>query len=260
MNEFLSVNNIQVVYETPQEETVAVKDVSFSAQKGQFVSIVGPSGCGKSTILSCMAGLYSQQGGTILLEGKDIRKGRDKIGYMLQSDNLMPWRSIWRNVLVGLEVKKLKTEENLEYARQLLKKYDLWQFKDAFPAQLSGGMRQRAALIRTLALKPQLLLLDEAFSALDYQTRVSVSCDVYEILRRENKTLVMVTHDIPEAVSMSDKVIVLSKRPAVVQKELQMDFGKEQNPVKRRTHPQFQQYFNSIWKELTTDENKLFSS
>ena len=255
MSDFLTVKDIQMIYQTPKEETVAVKNVSFSVEKGQFVSIVGPSGCGKSTILSCMAGLTQQQAGEILLEGRDIRLGLDKIGYMLQSDNLMPWRSVWRNVILGLEIKHRAEGENLEYAASLLKKYGLWHFRDAFPAQLSGGMRQRAALIRTLSTKPEVLLLDEAFSALDYQTRVNVSCDVYEILRRENKTIVMVTHDIPEAVSMSDKVIILSKRPAVVQKEMDIDLGdREDNPIKRRTHPGFQHYFNSIWRELMSDE------
>ena len=261
LNDFLQVKNIQVIYQSPKEETVAVRDVSFSVQKGEFVSIVGPSGCGKSTILSCMAALNRQQGGVITLNGGDIHHSRDKIGYMLQSDNLMPWRSIWRNVLTGLEIRHCLDAENLDYARALLKKYDLWQFREAFPSQLSGGMRQRVALIRTLALKPEVLLLDEAFSALDYQTRVNVSCDVYEILRRENKTLVMVTHDIPEAVSMSDKVIVLSKRPAVVKKEVNINLGsKTDNPIKRRTHPQFQSYFNSIGGELMTDEKSGFTS
>ena len=261
MDDFLRVQNIQVIYQSPKEETLAVKDVSFSVKKGEFVSIVGPSGCGKSTILSCMAALNRQQSGSITLDGKDIRNSRDKIGYMLQSDNLMPWRSIWRNVTIGLEVRKSMDSQSVGYAQQLLKKYDLWQFRNSFPSQLSGGMRQRGALIRTLALKPDVLLLDEAFSALDYQTRVSVSCDVYEILRRENKTMVMVTHDIPEAVSMSDKVVVLSKRPAVVQKEVGIDLGnKTDNPIKRRTHPQFQSYFNSIWGELMTDEKNAFTS
>ena len=254
MSEFLQVKDIKVAYQTPDAETQAVHNVSFSVQKGQFVSLVGPSGCGKSTILSCMAGLM-EYGGTILLCGQDIRRSRDKIGYMLQSDNLMPWRSIYRNVMLGLEVKKQMTAENIEYVDGLLKKYDLWQFRNAFPNQLSGGMRQRAALIRTLALRPQLLLLDEAFSALDYQTRVKVGCDVYGILRSEGKTMVMVTHDIPEAVSMSDKAVVLSKRPATVQKEVSFDFGTEElSPVDRRGHPAFQHYFNSIWRELTADE------
>jgi len=255
LNDFLTVKDIQMIYQTPAEETMAVKNVSFSAEKGQFVSIVGPSGCGKSTILSCMAGLRQQQAGQIYLEGRQIQHSRDRIGYMLQSDNLMPWRSVWRNVTLGLEIKKKLDDENCSYAQQLLEKYDLWQFKDSFPSQLSGGMRQRVALIRTLALKPEVLLLDEAFSALDYQTRVKVSCDVYEILRRENKTIVMVTHDIPEAVSMSDRVIILSKRPAVVQKVVDIQLGaREDNPVKRRTHPNFQNYFNSIWRELMYDE------
>jgi len=252
LSAFLSVDNIQLIYQTPQQETVAVKDVSFGVQKGQFVSLVGPSGCGKSTILSCIAGLQTHQKGSITFDGADISKNRSKVGYMLQSDNLLPWRSVWHNVIIGLEIQKKLTEENIEYAEELLKKYDLWQFKDSFPNRLSGGMRQRVALIRTLALKPQLLLLDEAFSALDYQTRVNVSCDVYEILRRENKTLVMVTHDIPEAVSMSDRVIVLSKRPAVVSTVVDIDFGTDRaNPVEVRRHPKFQQYFNTIWKELT---------
>ena len=260
MNEFLKAENIKVIYQTPETETTAVENVSFDVEKGQFVSIVGPSGCGKSTVLSCMAGLYRQQAGSILLEGEDINKKRGQIGYMLQSDNLMPWRSVWRNVLAGLEIQKKLTAENLDYARTLLQRYGLWQFRDAFPAQLSGGMRQRVALIRTLALKPGLLLLDEAFSALDYQTRVSVSCDVAEILRRENKTLVMVTHDIPEAVSMSDRVIIFSRRPAVVQKVVDIDLGgKENNPIQRRAHPRFQYYFNLIWKELTENEKDAYS-
>lgn len=261
MSDFLRADNIQVIYQTPKAQTEAVRDVSFAVQKGQFVSIVGPSGCGKSTILSCMAGLNTPQAGRITLEGKDIKNSPDKIGYMLQSDNLMPWRSVWRNVTLGLEIQKKCDKSNLDYAASLLKKYDLWQFKDSFPSQLSGGMRQRVALIRTLALKPQVLLLDEAFSALDYQTRVNVSCDVFEILRRENKTIVMVTHDIPEAVSMSDVVIVLSKRPAVVQKRVEIALGsRDDNPIKRRTHPQFQWYFNSIWRELMQDEKNFVPS
>ena len=252
MNTFLQVNNIQMIYQSPQEETVAVEDVSFAVDKGQFVSIVGPSGCGKSTLLSAIAGLAQQQKGTITMEGRDISLCRHRIGYMFQTDNLMPWRSIYRNVTVGLEIQKKLTEEYHLYVRRLLEKYDLWQFRDSFPSRLSGGMRQRVALIRTLALKPDLLLLDEAFSALDYQTRVTVSGDVYEILRRENKTLVMVTHDISEAVTMSDKVVVLSKRPATVQKIVTTDFGPQhRTPVSVRSDIRFQQYFNTIWKELT---------
>ena len=240
-----------MIYQTPTEETEAVRDVSFSVEKGQFVSIVGPSGCGKSTLLSAIAGLVKQQKGTITLEGKDVAQCREKIGYMFQTDNLLPWRTIYKNVLLGLEVQKKLTEENIQYAEELLKKYDLWQFRHSYPNRLSGGMRQRVALIRTLSLKPDLLLLDEAFSALDYQTRVMVSGDVYTILRRENKTMVMVTHDIPEAVTMSDRVVVLSGRPATVQKSVNIDFGHTRTPESVRTDPRFQTYFNTIWRELT---------
>ena len=252
LSAFLQVNNIQMIYETPAEETEAVKDVSFSVEKGQFVSIVGPSGCGKSTLLSAIAALTRQNSGTITLEGKDISLCRNRVGYMFQTDNLLPWRSVYKNVLLGLEIQKKLTADNINYVEQLLKKYDLWHFRDSYPNRLSGGMRQRVALIRTLALKPDLLLLDEAFSALDYQTRVKVSGDVYGILKKENKTLVMVTHDIPEAITMSDRVIVFSKRPAVVQKTVDTYFGEGlRTPETVRTDPRFQQYFNIIWKELT---------
>ncbi|MEG2082368.1 MAG: ABC transporter ATP-binding protein [Oscillospiraceae bacterium] len=252
MEKFLQIDNIKMLYETPETETLAVQDVSFSAKKGEFVSIVGPSGCGKSTLLSCIAGIKEQAGGTVTLGGEIIKGISPHIGYMLQNDNLLPWRSIYKNVVLGLEIQNKLTEENRDYAISLLKKYDLWDFKDSYPPRLSGGMRQRVALIRTLALKPELLLLDEAFSALDYQTRVKVSCDVYGILKKENKTLVMVTHDIPEAVAMSDKVIILSKRPGRVKKEVEIKFSAPvRDPVTVRTDPLFQSYFNLIWKELS---------
>jgi len=248
---FLSVENIKLNYQTPQGETAALKDVSFSVRQGEFISIVGPSGCGKSTLLSCIAGLTVPTGGRAVLNGRNIRGIQDDIGYMLQTDNLLPWRNIYKNVLLGLEIQKKLTAENLEYSRQLLEKYGLWEFREAYPAALSGGMRQRAALIRTLAVKPSLLLLDEAFSALDYQTRVTVSCDVYNILRSENKTMIMVTHDIPEAVAMSDRVIILSRRPAVVAKVVECDFGPVRDPVTVRSDLRFQLYFDRVWRELT---------
>ena len=248
---FLSVENIRLTYQTPQGETPALKDISFYVQQGEFISIVGPSGCGKSTLLSCIAGLTAPTGGRILLQDREVSGIQEDIGYMLQTDNLLPWRSIYKNVLLGLEIQKKLTPENLRYAQQLLKKYGLWDFRDSYPAALSGGMRQRVSLIRTLAVKPSVLLLDEAFSALDYQTRVTVSRDVYNILRSENKTMIMVTHDIPEAVAMSDRVIILSARPAVVAKTVVCDFGQERNPVAVRSLPLFQSYFDLVWKELT---------
>ena len=251
MSVFLSIENLKISYQTPQGETPAIENVSFTVEKGQFVSIVGPSGCGKSTLLSCIAGVTAPTGGRVVLENKTITGISENIGYMLQSDNLLPWRTIYKNVLLGLEIQKKLTEDNILYAQSLLKKYDLWEFRDSYPSALSGGMRQRVALIRTLAVKPDLLLLDEAFSALDYQTRVTVSKDVYNILRSENQTMVMVTHDIPEAVTMSDKIIILSQRPATIKQVVTPPFGKDRDPVVARGHPDFQSCFEAVWKEMS---------
>ena len=248
---FLSVENIKLTYQTPAGQTEAVRDVSFTVDRGQFVSIVGPSGCGKSTLLSCIAGLTAPTGGKISLMGKTIEGINENVGYMLQSDNLLPWRSIYKNALLGLEIQNKLSGENIAYTCSLLKKYGLWEFKDSYPAALSGGMRQRAALIRTLAVKPNLLLLDEAFSALDYQTRVNVSRDVYNILRAENQTMIMVTHDIPEAVAMSDEIVVFSDRPSVVRQRVKVEFAADRDPVKVRSDPRFQDYFDIVWKEMS---------
>ena len=251
MNVFLTVENIKLSYQTPTGETQAIKDVSFTVGKGQFVSIVGPSGCGKSTLLSCIAGITAPTEGRIVLDGHPITGISHNIGYMLQSDNLLPWRTIYKNALLGLEIQKKLTEENIAYACDLLKKYDLWEFRDSYPAALSGGMRQRAALIRTLAVRPGLLLLDEAFSALDYQTRVTVSQDVYNILRSENQTMIMVTHDIPEAVSMSDRIIILSQRPATVARQVEIPFGKHRDTIGLRSTPEYRRCYDTVWKEMT---------
>lgn len=251
MSIFLSVENIKLTYQTEQGETQAIKDVSFTVDKGQFISIVGPSGCGKSTLLSCIAGITTPTEGRIMLEENRIDGISHNIGYMFQSDNLMPWRSIYKNVLLGLEIQKKLTEENKAYAMQLLKKYGLQDFKDSYPSALSGGMRQRVALIRTLAVRPSLLLLDEAFSALDYQTRVTVSRDVYNILRSENQTMIMVTHDIPEAVSMSDRIIILSQRPAVIAKTVTTPFGFSRDPVAIRNTKEYQECYDAVWKEMS---------
>ena len=190
MEKILEVKNISKKYQNKKGEVLALKDVNFRINKGEFVSIIGPSGCGKSTLLSIIAGLEPKTDGEIYIEGK--------VGYMLQKDNLLEWRTIYKNVLLGLEIQKELTEENKMYAINLLKKYGLYEFKDKYPTQLSGGMRQRVALIRTLAIRPNILLLDEAFSALDYQTRLMVTEDIYKILKQENITAVMVTHDISD--------------------------------------------------------------
>ena len=205
---------------------------------------------GKSTILSIIAGLEQKSEGEIYIENEKVEGISSKIGYMLQKDCLLEWRSIYNNIMLGLEIKKIKNIENVEYAESLLKKYGLYEFKDKFPNQLSGGMRQRVALIRTLAIRPKILLLDEAFSALDYQTRIKVTVDIYQILRKENITTLMVTHDISEAISMADRVMVLSKRPGTIKKISPLEFAKSLTPLDRRENPVFNEYFKTLWEEL----------
>ncbi len=213
------------------------------------------SGCGKSTLLSIIAGLLKPTAGEIYVNGEKIEGISAHIGYMLQKDNLLDWRTIYSNVMFGLEIRHMMTRENTDRAIRLLKTYGLYDFKDKYPAQLSGGMRQRAALIRTLAINPDILLLDEAFSALDYQTRLTVTDDVYRILKKEAITTIMVTHDIPESISMGDKVIILSARPAEIKEILEIDFeDKDRTPLSCRNSPKFRCYFDHIWKELVIDE------
>ena len=224
------------------------------AEKGEFLSIVGPSGCGKSTLLSVIAGLVKPTGGRVLVEGEPVTGTSPHVGYMLQRDNLLEWRTILDNVLFGLEIQRAKTPENVARAQRLLETYGLAEFAQKYPRQLSGGMRQRVALIRTLAAGPDILLLDEAFSALDYQTRLAVTDDVYGILKKEGVTTLMVTHDIPESISMGDRVMILSARPARVQDILTIDFGPERTPLRCRSHPNFVKYFDYIWKELSQNE------
>ena len=212
-------------------------------------------GCGKSTLLSIISGLEQKSEGEIYIEKEKIEGVSSKIGYMLQKDCLLEWRTIYDNILLGLEIKAIKNKENIEYVESLLKKYGLYDFKDKTPSQLSGGMRQRAALIRTLSVKPKILLLDEAFSALDYQTRIRVTVDIYKILKKENITTIMVTHDITEAISMSDRVVVLSKRPGIVKQIHSIEFNlPNRDPFNCRQTPEFSRYFNTLWKELGVNE------
>lgn len=249
MRELLTMQQVTARYQSPEGELTAAENISLTVSQGEFVSIVGPSGCGKSTLLTIMAGLKKPSEGQVLLDGEPISGPGGKIGYMLQKDNLLEWRTIYKNILLGLEIRNRLTPENIEYARGLLRTYGLWDFRDRYPSQLSGGMRQRVALIRTLAVKPEIFLLDEAFSALDYQTRLTVTDDIYSILRREGQTMVMVTHDIPESVSMSDRVIVLSGRPARIKQIHTIELG-SLPPLERRDHLRFNEYSNEIWKEL----------
>ena len=251
MKEILKLEDITKKYQAKNGEIEALQHISFNVEEGEFISIIGPSGCGKSTLLSIIAGLEDKTEGALYVDGEQTNGISSKIGYMLQKDSLLEWRTIYHNVILGLEITHQKTKESEAYAIELLKKYNLYEFKDKYPTQLSGGMRQRVALIRTLAVKPKILLLDEAFSALDYQTRIMVTKDIYDILKKENITAVMVTHDISEAISMADRVVVLTKRPAKIRDIYKIEFDMEnRNPINCRNNPKFSEYFDILWKEL----------
>lgn len=251
----IEIKNVYMNYHTLSAETVALKDINFTVEGGEFVSIVGPSGCGKSTLLNIVSGLIEASSGDILVDGRVQEGYSNKIGYMFQKDQLFEWLTVLQNVSIGLKIKKMINEDAKIKLEKLLRNYNLWEFKDHYPRQLSGGMRQRVALIRTLALDPEVLLLDEPFSALDYQTRLNVSDEIYEIIKNEGKTAIMVTHDISEAVSMSSRVMVLSKRPAVIKKIINIEFdGENLTPLKCREHSKFRLYFNDIWKEMDYDD------
>jgi NitT/TauT family transport system ATP-binding protein len=250
----VKINNICMNYHSLTAETPALKDISFSVQEGHFLSIVGPSGCGKSTLLNIIAGLITPSYGGITINSSYDSSSFSKIGYMFQKDQLFDWLTIWDNVLLGLKINHCTTDENKERVKNLLISYNLWEFRNHHPRELSGGMRQRVALIRTLALSPEVLLLDEPFSALDYQTRLNISDEVYGIIKKEKKTTIMVTHDISEAISMSDDIIILSNRPAVLIKNIALKFEETFScPLKRRESPNFGLYFNEIWKELNSN-------
>ncbi len=251
MTPILELDHVTYAYHSRSGETYALSNISFQVQEGEFIAVIGPSGCGKSTLLSLIAGLLPPERGSILLNGSSPQSQKGKIGYMLQKDLLFEWRTVYRNVILGLEIQHRLTKESRENIEKMLKDYGLWRFRNARPSELSGGMRQRAALIRTLALNPSLLLLDEPFSALDFQTRLSVCDDVTGILRARKKTAILVTHDLSEAVSVADRVIVLSKRPARIRRILPLRFEQpELSPFERRSAPEFRDYFNLLWKEL----------
>ena len=244
MKPILRVNQLKKTYHTKQGETPAIDEVSFSLEPGEFIAIVGPRGCGKSTILSVLCNLLEKSGGT-------IETNQDtSFGYMLQQDCLFPWRTILDNCLLGLEITKQNTKENQEHVLKLLKTYGLEEFIHSYPANLSGGMRQRVALIRTLATKPDILLLDEPFSALDYQSRLAVSDDVYRIIKKEKKSAIMVTHDLAEAISMADRIIVLTERPCRIKNIHSIYFEHRSTPIENRKCKEFSKYYDQIWKEI----------
>lgn len=246
----LELKNISKVFYSKTQQTVAVSNMSFDVNEGEFVAIIGPSGCGKTTILSLIAGLIAPT------EGEIVTQHANAIGYMLQRDQLFEWRTIEKNVCLGLEIKHKLNAQTKEYADELLKKYGLWEFRKRYPQELSGGMRQRAALIRTLATEPDLLLLDEPFSALDFQTRLEVCDDVYSIIRKERKTALLVTHDISEALSLADRVIVLTARPATVLTVHSPGLNGIETPLKRRESPDFSAQFELLHRYLHGEKNE----
>ncbi len=240
-----TLSNVSLSYFTEQEETQAIRDLNMEIKKGEFTAIVGPSGCGKTSVLSLIMGLLQPQSGTVSIDRDKIR-----IGYMLQRDHLLEWRTVEKNVLLGLEVQHRLTDATREKAFSLLDTYGLGEFRTFYPDQLSGGMRQKVALIRTLAIEPDLLLLDEPFSALDYQTRLHLCDEVYHIIRQEQKTAILVTHDISEAVSMADRILVFSKRPSYIKREIESGFSADIPPLLRRKSLLFQQKFEQVWEEI----------
>lgn len=244
MKNILKIRNLKKIYHTKKTETLAVDDFSVDVKEGEFIAIVGPSGCGKSTILSILCGLENKSDGNIELSNDTT------IGYMLQQDSLFEWRNILDNCLLGLEINKKLNEDTKKHVINLLKTYGLKDFIYSYPDNLSGGMRQRVALIRTLATNPNLLLLDEPFSALDYQSRLAISDDIYNILRKEKKTMIMVTHDIAEAISMCDKVIVLSDRPSVIKSIYNIELENKSTPINNRKDKKFTYYYDAIWRDI----------
>ncbi len=244
MNKILSIKNLKKIYHTKQGETLAVDNFSFNLLDGEFVAIVGPSGCGKSTILSILCGLEKKSDGEIKI------RDNCKIGYMLQQDSLFNWRTILRNCLLGIEITEDLNDENKQHVINLLETYGLKDFINSYPQNLSGGMRQRVALIRTLATKPDILLLDEPFSALDCQSPLAVADDVYRIIKSEHKSVIMVTHDIAEAISMADRIIVMTKRPGTIKNIYNIELTNKSTPIENRKAKEFAHYYELIWKDL----------
>lgn len=247
MNDLLVIDNLSKSYNSLSGEVKAIENLSLSVRDGEFVSIVGPSGCGKSTLLNILAGLDSD------FDGKFAFKDDVKVGYMLQDDSLFPWLSVYENAIIGLKIQDKCSEENILYVKGLLEKYGLSEFMDKKISSLSGGMKQRVALIRTLATKPDLVFLDEPFSALDYQTRLKVSDDIYRIIKNEGITVIMVSHDIAESISLSERIIVLTNRPARVKNIYDINLSNKSNPINNRKAPEFSYYYDLIWKDIDND-------
>lgn len=245
MKNILSIEHLKKIYHDLDGEMCAIGDINLDVRDKELISIVGPSGCGKTSLLSVLSNLESKSDGTISFYKDDI-----KLGYMLQKDALFPWKTILENCLIGLEINHTLNEETKKRVIRLLNTYGLGEFMDKYPDSLSGGMKQRVALIRTLAIDPDILLLDEPFSALDYQTRLALSDDVYHIIKSEGKTAILVTHDLAEAISLSDRVVVLTKRPASVKKIYDIKLTNKSTPINNRKCKEFSTYYDEIWRDL----------
>lgn len=255
---FLTLDRVSHYYFSKQNYTKALENISFSLDKGEFVSILGPSGCGKSTILSIIAGIIKQTEGRVLLNDKDIRSAPFAVGYMLQQDYLFPWKTIINNVLIGPKIGENITKETKEKGRQLLSEVGLSDVTDAYPSSLSGGMRQRVSLVRTFMSDPNILLLDEPFSALDYLTKLKLEDLVSELLKKYKKTAVLVTHDIGEAISMSDRIFVMEANPGTIAHEFQVPIElRQERPFLVRRHPKYQRLFDKIWVEMNKNDSML---
>lgn len=256
MNNLVDIQDLTLIYHSIDSETTALDKINLSIKNEEFIAIVGPSGCGKTTILSIIAGLLDSTSGTVTVAGNKPSTKDNICGYMFQRDNLLPWRTIEKNIYFGLELKHQLTKERKQYALELANKYGLKDFLRKHPSELSGGMRQRVALIRTLALRPELLLLDEPFSALDYQTRLELCDHVHQIIKQEHKTAILVTHDIQEAISMSDRIIVLSRRPATVKSIHTTEFDSDMTPFERRKTDRCKDLFDIIWQEIQNEKSQ----
>ena len=248
MNNIIELHHINKTYNTKEGEIFALNDINFSVNKGEIISLIGPSGCGKSTLLTIISGLDNKYYGNI------IKDDKIKIAYMLQSDALLPFLTVYENAILGLKITNQLTNKNLEYIDYLFKLYNLEDFKNNYPKNLSGGMKQRVALIRTLSLKPDLLLLDEPFSALDQQSRLLISDDVYKIVKKEKITIILVTHNIEEAITFSDRIIILSKRPSCIKNIININIKNNNSIYERRKDNKFNEYFDYIWKDLEINE------
>lgn len=243
MNNLIEITNLSKNYHTPNGEINALKNININIKKGEILGIVGPSGCGKSTLLNILSNLETPSSGT-------IKKETNNIAYMLQSDALLPWLNVLDNALLGLKITKNLNDKNINYVKKLITKFDLDKFINKYPNNLSGGMKQRVALIRTLALKPDIILLDEPLSALDYVTRLTITDEIYKVIKELNITTILISHDISECVSFCDKVIVLSKRPGTIKNIYNIELSNPSTPSNNRKDNKFNYNYDLIWSDL----------